>query len=195
MTRIPLRALLLVVPLCGALLVTAFARTSAPQDPKPPEGRDGKGEPPQGGPERPRGPRGERGAPNLHNSMEQLQRTMDQVLTTIGDPAKSEETLVGLGRMVQFAGSSVTGQPKNLAEQPEDKRAAHKNAFRRETLMLTRQLVDIELLVLDGKHTEAADLLKKLPATRDAAHEKFGGDEDKGAKDGEKPAPGGPPKK
>src|SRR5689334_1450445 len=126
MTRIPLRlrALLLVVPLCGALLVTSFARTSAPQDPKPPEGRGG--EPPQGGPERPRGPRGERGAPNLHNSMEQLQRAMDQVQTTIGDPAKSEETLVGLGRMVGFAGNSVTGQPKNLAEQPEDKRAAHK---------------------------------------------------------------------
>lgn len=190
-----LRALFLVVPLCGALLVTSFAPASTPQDPKPPPaGRGENGETPQGGPERPRGPRGERGAPNLHNSMEQLQKVMDQVQSTIGDPAKGEETLTGLGRMIQFAGNSVTGQPKNMEEQPADKRAAHKNAFRREMLMLTRQLVDIELLVLDGKHTEAAESFKKLPSTRDAAHEKFGGKEDEGEKGGAPRGPIAPPK-
>ncbi|MBL8857343.1 MAG: hypothetical protein JNL28_02405 [Planctomycetes bacterium] len=186
-------ALLLVLPLCASFLVSSLADASAAQDPKPtPEGR---GTPPQDGPERPRGPRGERGAPNLHNSMEQMERVMDQVQATIGDPAKSEDTLMGLGRMIQLSGSSLLGQPKNMDEQPEDKRAAHKNAFRREMLLLTRQLIDIDLLVLDGKHEDAAKLFKaKIAAARDAGHEKFGGDEEKGAK----PAGGAdapPPKK
>lgn len=182
-----LRALFLVVPLCGALLFTSFARVSAPQDPKPvPEGR---GDGPQGGPERPRGPRGERGAPNLHNSMEQLGRMMEQVQATIADPQKSEETLTGLGRMVQFAGGSVAAVPKSVEEQPEEKRVAFKNAFRREMLLMTRQLVDIELLVLDGKHTEASEAFKKLAASRDAAHDKFGGNEEEHKGGGDKPEP------
>jgi hypothetical protein len=188
-----LRALLLVVPLCSALLLSSSARSSVPQEPKPtPEGRGSRGEAPQGGPERPRGPRGERGPANLHNSMEQMGRAMDQVNATIGDPTKSEETLVGLGRMIQFAGASVTGEPKNLAEQPEDKRVAHKNAFRREILTLDRQLIDIELMVLDGKHTEAQASFKKLPAIADAAHGKFAHGDDESEKDG---PPVAPPKK
>lgn len=190
-----LLALFLVLPLAGAAAVSSFGNAPAPQDPKPkPEGRGERGEPPQGGGERPRGPRGERGGPNLHGAMEQLGRMFDQVQGTIGDAAKSEETLAGLSRMVGLAGASVAGQPKNMEEKPEAERAAHKNAFRRETLLLTRQLVDIELMVLDGKHKEALEAFKKLPATRDSAHDRFGGNEEDGEGNGERPA-GGPPKK
>lgn len=170
------RAFVLVASLCGVFFCTSLARGLDPQNPPKP-GPEGRGDGPQGG-ERPRGPRGERGAPNLHQSMEQLGRAMEQVEKTIGDATKSEETLVGLGRMIQCAGGSVAGMPKSAEQQPEDTRAAFKNAFRREILLLTRQLVDIELLVLDGKHSEAAEMFKKVATARDAAHDKFGGNED-----------------
>lgn len=182
------RALVLVTSVCGVFFCTSLARGLDPQNPPKP-GADGRGDAPQGGPERPRGPRGDRGPPSLHQSMEQLGRAMEQVERTIGDAAKAEETLTGLGRMIQCAGGSVAGMPKSVEEQPEELRAAFKNAFRREMLLMTRQLVDIELSVLDGKHPQAAEMFKRVATARDAAHEKFGGDEDEHEHGGGEPPP------
>ncbi len=165
------RALVLVTSVCGVFFCTSLARGLDPQNPPKP-GAEGRGDAPQGGPERPRGPRGERGPPSLHQSMEQLGRAMEQVEKTIGDATKSEETITGLGRMIQCAGGSVAGMPKSGAR-ARDTRAAFKNTFRREMLLMTRQLVDIELSVLDGKHPQAAEMFKKVadatPRTRSSA--------------------------
>lgn len=111
--------------------------------------------------------------------MEQMGTEMTRAEESIGDPAKSEDTLRALSRLIQLSGASLLGQPKNMEDTPADGQAAHKLAFRREIVLLVRQLADIELLVLDGKHAEAAELFKvKIATARDAGHKKFGGDEE-----------------
>jgi len=182
MNRTSIRALslLLALPLSGWFVASSMAPARA-QDPKP--APEEKAEPREG--QRP-GPRGEgrrRGpgeGPNLHNAMEQMETEMKRVSEGIADPAKNEATLQGLGRMIQFAGASQGGQPKNLAEIPADAVAAHKLAFRRALVVLARDVAEVELLVLDGKNAEAAEMFKaRVAASRDSGHEKFGGDEKK----------------
>lgn len=193
MNRSTIRVLSLCVVLPLALLWIASSTTpTSIQDPKP--APPGKGEPREGAP-RPEGRRGGRGpgeGPNLHAAMEQMKRDLRTVAESIADPAKSEVTLQGLGRMLAAAGASQSGEPKNLAEIPAEGHAAHKLAFRRALVVLARDIADIELLVLDGKHAEAAAMLQaKVVLVRDSAHEKFGGDEDEGPR---APKPSGPPK-
>lgn len=204
----------LALPLAAALWFAAPAGALALQDPKPaPEGRQDGGRQdggrPDGPPERGqdrggrgegRGPREGRG-PNLHGSMESLGREMERVHQSISDPTKNDATITGLGRMLGAVGFSIGGEPKSLSEQPEAARAASKLAFRRELAQLAKELAEIELLVLDGKNADAAARFDKLAALRDAAHERYGV-EDEGERkpsDGGKPAdgpkPGEAPKK
>ncbi|MCY2958806.1 MAG: cytochrome b562 [Planctomycetota bacterium] len=177
-TSIRALTLLLVLPLSGWFVVSSMTPASV-QDPKP--APEAKGEPREGQrPEGRRQGRGPGGGPSLHGAMEQMGNEMKRVSESIADPAKNEATLQGLGRMLMAAGASQNGEPKNLAEIPADKQAAHKLAFRRALVVLARDIADIELLVLDGKNAAAAEMLEsKVVAGRDSSHEKFGGDEDK----------------
>jgi hypothetical protein len=179
----------LVLPLSAWLLTAVFAPSARAQDPKPaPEAKgDPKAKGEQGEGQRP-GPRGEgrwgrRGGegegPGLHGAMEQMKGELRKVSEAIADPARNEDTLRGLGRMISFAGASQGGLPKSVQELPADKQAAEKLAFRRELVLLARNLADIEMLVLDGKNAEAAAALKtKVVDARDAAHTKYGVDEE-----------------
>jgi len=170
--------LALVLPLTGFFVASAMSPANA-QDPKP--APEAKGEPREGQrPDRGEGRRpGGRGGPSLHSAMEQLGTEFEKVMTGIADPAQNEATIQSLGRMIQMAGASQNGEPKNMAKIPADAQAAYKLEFRRALTVLARDIAEVELLVIDGKNEEAVKLFDaKVLAAADPAHAKFaGGDE------------------
>jgi len=53
------------------------------------------------------------------------------------------------------------------------------HAFRRTLTVLARDVAEVELLVIDGKNSDAVKLFEgKVHAAADPAHEKFGGEGD-----------------
>lgn len=176
MNRSALRliSLSLVLPLSGWFVASAMTPARV-QDPKPaPQGRGGDprdGERPGPGGDR----RGGRGGPSLHRAMEQMEEEVKRIYDTIADPAQEATTLSGLGRLIQYAGASQSGEPKNLGETPAEAKAAHKAAFLRALTVFARDVAEVELLVLDGKHAEAKKVFDtKVLGPVEAAHVKFG---------------------
>lgn len=170
--------LALALPLAGWFVVSAMSPARA-QDPKP--APEEKGEPREGQrPDRGEGRRPDRGnGPSLHGAMEQLGTEFERVMAGIADPTKNEATLQSLGRMIQPLGASQNGEPQNLASIPAEAQAAHKLAFRRTLTVLARDVAEVELLVIDGKNSDAVKLFEgKVHAAADPAHEKFGGEGD-----------------
>jgi hypothetical protein len=89
--------------------------------------------------------------------------------------AKDEPAaLEALGAMQGLALEAKGCVPPGTEKLPRDGQAAHVKAFRKELLMLLRQLADLEDEVLDGTWDAATRRatvgLKEL---RDAAHERF----------------------
>lgn len=162
----------------SAWLASASTAPSAvAQDQKPPSsGEEPRGEP-RGGPERRGGRRGE--GMGIHQAMEQMETEVKKLEASIADPARTEETVRALSRMIQFTGASLTGAPKNQEKIAADARDAHMLAFRRDLLKMVKELADIELLVLDGKHADAAAALTaKVLTPAGDAHKKYGVDQE-----------------
>lgn len=183
-TAIRILTLALALPLTGWFVASAMSPVSV-QDPKP--APEAKGEPRDGRGEG-RG-RGGRGGPSLHSAMEQLGTEFEKVMTGIADPAQNEATIQSLGRMIQMAGASQSGEPKGMSKIPADAQAVHKLEFRRVLTVLARDIAEVELLVIDGKNAEAAKLFDaKVLAAADPAHAKFASDDEHEARpEGDKP--------
>ncbi len=63
---------------------------------------------------------------------------------------------------------------KHVAELPEEKRAEHRTAFRRDLAETLKVLLDMEIHILDGKNAEAMQLVAKdLYTMRESAHGKY----------------------
>jgi soluble cytochrome b562 len=116
----------------------------------------------------------EHGHAALDEAMNGLKDHLRQLATTIAGPTGDAETLAHLDAMQQITLGAKALAPANLEAQPADKRGAHQADYRRDMARLLRELADMEILVLDGKHAEAKERIKKgLVELRDSAHDKF----------------------
>lgn len=151
----------------------ATARASS-QDPKPPPPQPEpgtKGEPSQ----EPRRGRGERGpGGGLHQAMERMKGELKKVSNGVADPAKNEETLKAISSLQALVIEGKSGSPENLDQQPAADQPAFKIAFRKDMLKTLRDLIELEVLVLDGKNAEAAAFVKsRIIPDRDEGHDKY----------------------
>ncbi|MBM3986112.1 MAG: hypothetical protein FJ296_10580 [Planctomycetes bacterium] len=94
---------------------------------------------------------------------------------TVALAAKDEPaSLEVLGAMQGLALEAKGFVPPGTEKLPRDGQAAHVKAYRKELLVLLRQLADLEDEVLDGKWDAATQRATVgLKDLRDAAHEKF----------------------
>ena len=64
--------------------------------------------------------------------------------------------------------------PANLTEVPEEKRAAHRTAFRKDIVVLLKEFADMEVDVLEGRFEEAfGRVIDPLYPYREASHDKY----------------------
>lgn len=89
-------------------------------------------------------------------------------------PEARDEALEHLTEMQRIAVESKGLAPSNLDEVPEDKRAAHRDDFRKEMLAMLDELVGIEVDVLDGRFEKASERVRgPLLDIRNRSHDKF----------------------
>lgn len=85
-----------------------------------------------------------------------------------------DEALENIAGMQRFVLLAKLEAPADLGEIAEEKREAHRTAFRKDLVLLLKELADMELDVLEGRYKKAfARVVDPLYPLREAAHEKY----------------------
>jgi len=109
----------------------------------------------------------------LHTTMEGMKSHLKSLAGAL-QSSKSEPALEHLAALQELVLGAKLLAPANQSEQPEDMRAAHKSAYRKDLIAVLRELLEMEELVLDGKHDLAlAKVISPLYPMRTEAHEKY----------------------
>lgn len=133
----------------------------------------------QPGERQPGGGPGRGAAPSVDAGMKGMNGAMRRLKDQIGDASKKDENLRLIGDMQRGAVTAKNAKPTKFKDIKDPAEAAKKGEeFRRDLLGLTRKLLDIEQDILDGKNDHAKALLDDVAKTRDAAHTKYGVDEE-----------------
>lgn len=141
-----------------------------------------------GGQGQPAGP-GQRGGPppSVGGGMRAMNRGVNQLKTTIGDPSKKEESLQAVWGIQRGCLSAKAAKPEHV----EGDAAQKLETFRRGQVKLMAMLLELETAILDGKTAEAQAILAKVAEHRDASHKALGVDEDEDEGGGEGGGGGG----
>jgi len=116
-------------------------------------------------------------APTDETELGSAMETMEDALRSLRKSLRSAEqnpaslaTLVELQAAVHAAKVET---PAMAGKMPAEQRPAFVRDYRKEMVGMARMLLDLELLVLEGKQEEAGDLLKKIRRLEDSGHERF----------------------
>lgn len=113
--------------------------------------------------------------------MTPLQKYMDGMKTNLkplgraaGDPEKLEDSLRYVSELQRLVVLSKLEAPANLDEIPAEQQVAHRMAYRRDMAAVLKELAEMEIDLLEGKHEEAAKRVRGslLPARKEG-HRKY----------------------
>jgi Cytochrome b562 len=175
------------VLLTGGIAVFAQdAPSAAPAKAPTQEAQESDAAPARGGARRPgqegggaRGARGEN--PSVGSSMKSMNRALESLKGSIGDPMKLAENLKLIGEMERGCILAKNAPfPADLLKDAADDAAKAKVAthYRKDMIKLTQSLLELELAVMNGKTADAQAMLVKLDAAREHGHEEFGVEDD-----------------
>lgn len=106
--------------------------------------------------------------------MEGMKSHLKGTAMALGDPSRKEDALAHVAELQRYLLLAKLRTPANLEELPEELRAEHRTAFRRDMAQALKVLVDLEVHILDGQNEEAFKLVTgDLFALRKQAHAKY----------------------
>ena len=110
----------------------------------------------------------------LERAMVGLKDGLKSLSKSLGDPTKNEASLATLTEMQKHVMATKDADPQNLEDIEEDKRAAHKLAFRADMMRLLVELAEMEISICEGKNEDAmARIRGELVPLRNSSHEKY----------------------
>lgn len=115
---------------------------------------------------------GEQESP-LHQAMERIERGLKKLRREVKDPAKNATSLETLLDMQDAAGKTKVMIPPITEKQPEAERDAFVKDYRKRMIAVQKDLLDLEIAILDGDTAKAQELVKKVSDAEDSGHEKF----------------------
>ncbi|MGE0430836.1 MAG: hypothetical protein AB7K09_03090 [Planctomycetota bacterium] len=148
------------VVLTLALAIALLASSGVSQDPKPEPQPDTQKE------------------PTLHQRMEAFEDGKRALRRIISDATQKEKVLEILATMQANFTAAKSIVPTQVSKiEDAEARAKMATTYRIQLVKVLRVLCDIEIAVLEGRGTDAANLLRSLGSLEHESHEKLGVDE------------------
>lgn len=115
---------------------------------------------------------GEQESP-LHQAMERIERGLKKIRREVKDAKSFDASLEAVVDMQNAAGETKLMTPPITEKQPEAERAAFVKDYRKRMIAVQKDLLDLEIALLDGDAAKAQELVKKVSDAEDSGHEKF----------------------
>ena len=109
----------------------------------------------------------------LHQEMERIERGLKKIRRDAKDATKNATTLEAVLDMQDAVAKSKLMTPPITEKKPEADRAAFGRDYRKQMIAVAKDLLDLELALLDGDQAKAQELVKKVSDAEDSGHEKF----------------------
>jgi soluble cytochrome b562 len=110
--------------------------------------------------------------------MKAIAKNAKQLAKQVSNADRRDSSLELLADMAKHAEKAKTLDPKKTADVPAEKRGQFLADYRKAADGLLDAIRKIEAAVRDGKHEEAAALLRELNGIKREGHEAFSSEED-----------------
>jgi len=114
----------------------------------------------------------------LQEGMNELYNGLRTLRKSLKDESRDAESLATLCAMQRGALIAKSETPPLTAKQPADAQAGFVLDYRRQMIAVTRDLLEAENLLLQGKREEARSMLRKVHESEEEGHETFTEDEE-----------------
>ncbi len=109
----------------------------------------------------------------LGHYMEDINKTLRKLRTTLRDPAQNAQSLEMVRSVELWVVQAKNEQPAKTEEIPEAERAQFVTDFGHQMCDLLRKTIDLEEALLDGQNDKAQELRNEINKLKSPAHKKF----------------------
>ncbi len=109
----------------------------------------------------------------LEHNMEQIEHGIKKLRRDLKDAANNAASLEIVLGMQDAVSKCKVMIPPLTEKKPEAERAAFVRDYRKTLIAVQKDMLDLELAILDGDQAKAQETLKRVNAAEDPGHEKF----------------------
>lgn len=118
---------------------------------------------------------GEKEGP-LHENMEKIEHGLKKLRRDLKEATKNADSLKIVNEMQSAAQACKLETPPRTAKVPEADRAKFMNDYKKTLIAVQKDMLDLEIALIDGDNAKAQELFKKIHDAEDPGHEKFAQD-------------------